>query len=387
MRIAYLFDRPLPADETDSEQALQTICALSRRGHRMLLVVPGGTDGKHAGNGCDPRAVLDYYQVRGEIELLCLPNPLSRWSTGRKWLHAERALQRVRALRPELIYTRNFPALALAARAELPFAYETYRPWFVQYPPLRPWFRRALADPRCLGAVLHSEYARARFARLGVEAARLAVVHNGYDPSRFAGAPDKATLRAELSLPAGAPIATYAGHVNATKGLDVVLRAARRLPQVRFLLVGSRGRGLVERLARHHPNVTLVPWQPFDRTVRYLLASDVLLQPPSGVPLRVIGNTVLPMKLFLYLAAGRPIVAPDTPDVRELLQHEHNALLVRPGDAAGTAGAIDRLLGEPALAARLAEQAQASARDLTWDARAEKIERFLEHRLREARSP
>jgi glycosyltransferase involved in cell wall biosynthesis len=161
-----------------------------------------------------------------------------------------------------------------------------------------------------------------------------------------------------------------------------VLRAAAQLPNVQFLMVGSGGGvGLIEWLARRHRNVTLVPWQRFDRATHYLLASDLLIQPPSSVPLRVVGNTVLPMKLFSYLAAARPIVAPDTADVRELLRHEDNALLVASGDATNTAAAIRRIVTEPALAARLAESARVTAEGLTWDARAEKIERFLAQRL------
>jgi glycosyltransferase involved in cell wall biosynthesis len=278
--------------------------------------------------------------------------------------------------------------LALAARAGIPFVYETYRPWFSQWPMLRLPFRRALGHPLCIGAVIHSYYAQRHFAALGVPPERLAVVHNGFDPSRFQSAAAKQALRERLSLPADAILATYAGHVDATKGLHVVLAAARQLPDVRFVLVGASGAGLIERLARKQPNVLLVPWQRFDRAAEYLLASDLLIQPPSSLPLHIVGNTVLPMKLFSYLAAGRPIVAPDTSDVRELLRHEDNALLVTPGDATAAAEAIRRLIREPVLAASLAERARATAEGLTWDARAEKIERFVMQRLaalREAR--
>jgi glycosyltransferase involved in cell wall biosynthesis len=375
VRIAYLFDRVLPANETDSEQMVQTICALTRRGHHVVLVAPRGEPGLNA------RALLDYYQVEGDFELVCIDNALSGWSTGRKWLHAAQAVQHVRALRPELIYTRNFPTLALASRAGIPFAYETYRAWFSQWPPLRPAFRRALNHPSCLGAVLHSHYAQKHFAQLGVPLARLAVVHNGYDPSRFTHAPTKLALREQLSLPLDATLATYAGHVNATKGLHVVLSAATQLPGVQFVFVGSNGAGPIEWLARRRQNVTVLPWQRFDRAAHYLLASDILIQPPSSLPLHVVGNTVLPMKLFSYLAAARPIVAPDTADVRELLHNEDNALLVASGDAEATARAIRRLATEPALAARLAENARVTAEGLTWDARAEKLERFLMQRL------
>jgi glycosyltransferase involved in cell wall biosynthesis len=376
MRIAYVFDRPLPARETDSEQALQTIAALSRRGVELTLVLP------RAAHSAESAAELaERYEVDGRFELVLLPTPLARWSSGRKWWHALKAPEQSAVRAAELVYTRNFPTLFALARGEQPFAYETYRPWADQFPLLKPWFRSAFAAPAFLGAVLHSHFARERYLALGADPERLFVAHNGYDPRRFAEPAPQAELRARLGLPAERPIVVYTGHINLTKGFDVVLAMAKRLPQVLFVLVGSYGGGVVERLARRHDNVQLVPWQPFARVAEYLMAADVLLQPPSHVPLRLIGNTVLPMKLFQYLAAGRPIVAPDLPDMRELLRHEHNALLVRAGDAAGGAEAIARALGDRALAQRLAASALASARELTWDERAKRMVEFLEARL------
>src|SRR5690606_31465110 len=113
-----------------------------------------------------------------------------------------------------------------------------------------------------------------------------------------------------------------------------------------------------------------------------LMAADVLLQPPSRIPLKLVGNTVLPMKLFLYLAAGRPIIAPDLPDMREVLRHEHNALLVPTGDDDAAARAVTRVVTEPGLAERLSAAAKQTAATLTWDARAERILSFLESQRR-----
>src|SRR5262249_43065578 len=81
----------------------------------------------------------------------------------------------------------------------------------------------------------------------------------------------------------------------------------------RFILVGSEGDGPVEAAAHQIPNVSLVPWQPFGQLPPWLYAADVLLIPPSLDPLRRHGNTVLPIKLFLYLGAGRALLAPRAP--------------------------------------------------------------------------
>jgi glycosyltransferase involved in cell wall biosynthesis len=356
MKIAYVFDRPLPARETDSEQALQTLSAFARQGAEVRLVLPAQRSPRTA------RELASHYGVQGDFELVRVPTPFEHWPNARKWWHAARALELPAVASADVVYTRNFPTLFALARRPQAFAYETYRPWPDQFRVLRPAFRAALRSRACLGAILHSRLASDCYA-----------------------GPSRAEIRAALDLPADRPLVVYTGHINLTKGLDTVFQLARRLPRALFLLVGSEGRGVVETLARQLGNIQLVPWQPFELVTRYLLAADVLLQPPSRVPLRLIGNTVLPMKIFLYLAAGRPIVAPDLPDLREVLQHDVNALLVAPGDHVAAANALERLLDEPALARRLGDAARHTAAGLTWDARAHRVLAFLEQRLSEPR--
>jgi glycosyltransferase involved in cell wall biosynthesis len=110
-----------------------------------------------------------------------------------------------------------------------------------------------------------------------------------------------------LGLPADRPIAVYAGRINAEKGLDQILDLAAMRPEVLFLLVGSEGDGPIEREAAGRGNVRILPWAEPASLPAWLQAADVLLIPPSRAPLQRFRNCVLPMKLFAYLAAGRPI--------------------------------------------------------------------------------
>jgi glycosyltransferase involved in cell wall biosynthesis len=118
--------------------------------------------------------------------------------------------------------------------------------------------------------------------------------------------------------------------------------------------------------------VDLAPW---------LYAADVLVIPPSLEPLERHGTTVLPIKLFLYLAAGRVVLAPNAPDTAELLIDDVNAALVPAGDAETTATTLRLLAADTARAERLARGALQTAANLTWDARAANIEAFLQRRL------
>jgi glycosyltransferase involved in cell wall biosynthesis len=160
-----------------------------------------------------------------------------------------------------------------------------------------------------------------------------------------------------------------------------VIEAARRLPDHLFVLVGSQGDGPIEAAARAVTNVRLVPWQPPEGLAAYLFAADVLLIPPSLKPLTEFGTTVIPLKLYLYMGSGRPILAGDGPDLREVLEHGRNALLCRPDCVESLVGGISTLTGDAELAQRLAAAALADSRNYTWESRAREIAAIIRGRL------
>ena len=82
-----------------------------------------------------------------------------------------------------------------------------------------------------------------------------------------------------------------------------------------------------------------------------------------------------PTSLLEAMAAGLPIVATRTGGVQDVVQHEHSALLVRPGDSRALADALKRLQADPALASRLGAQARAQAEAYAWP---RVVERMLE---------
>ncbi|MEZ4266597.1 MAG: glycosyltransferase [Myxococcota bacterium] len=378
MRIAYVFDQVLPSSATDTEQVLNTVAALGRHGADVTLVLPRGLGAEPP----DADALRDYYQVEGPFRVLRLDSyPPGRLRLGEKVGHAARAMadRRLRAF--DIVYTRNVPSLLGGVMARHPVVYETYRPWPDQRRLVRPAFRAAMSRPNFLGGVFHSQFASDCYLRLGVPAEKLAVVHNGYDPRRFDPPTPRDDARRTLGLALDGPLVTYTGRVTLAKGLGIVLEMARQNPEVRFLFVGSERIGEFETQAAALPNVEVRGWARFDELPTYLFASDVLVIPPSVAPLESVGNTVLPMKLFLYLAAGRAILAPRSPDTAELLAHDRNAWLVPADDPGAAAAAIAKLTADPTLAKRLGQAARDDAAALTWDARAVRLLEVLERWL------
>ena len=142
--------------------------------------------------------------------------------------------------------------------------------------------------------------------------------------------------------------ALFVGKLIPLQGIETILDAARRAPELRFRLVGS---GQLEALVRERPpNVEWVPWVEYEQ-----LAGELHR---AGCALGIFGTSdkaarVIPNKAFQALACGTPLVTADTPGARELLVDGESALLVPPGDAEALAGALRELAADPALAQNL----------------------------------
>jgi starch synthase len=376
MRLIYPLMWSRPDRKACREQSVNTAAALARRGMEVTLLMPRGADNP----ALTPADLRDYFGVEGDFRLVQRPSRWAGEALVRTLVWLRQVFRDPELAGADLLYSRIPAMLAMGARSPLPFATDHYRPWPDDLPAIRPLVRRTARNPKCLGLILHSAFAAQSYARAGVDPARILVAHNGAEPRRMGPPADKAAARVALGLPADRFIAAYAGRINAQKGLDQILALADLRPDTLFLLIGSEGEGPIEAEAAKRANVRVLPWQAPAALPAWLHAADVLLIPPSRAPLEQYRNCVLPLKLFSYLAAGRPILAPVAPDTAELLVDGDIALLVPPGDPEAAAAALDRLR-DPALAARLGANAFARSAGLTWDARAEKIHAFLANRL------
>jgi glycosyltransferase involved in cell wall biosynthesis len=140
----------------------------------------------------------------------------------------------------------------------------------------------------------------------------------------------------------------FVGKLIPLQGVDVVIEAARLVPDVRFRIVGS---GQLDELLRQPPpNVEHVAWVDYERLPGELHN--------AGCALGIFGTSpkarrVIPNKAFQALACATPLVTADTPASRELLADGESALIVPPGDPAALAEAVKTIAGDPALAQRL----------------------------------
>lgn len=163
-------------------------------------------------------------------------------------------------------------------------------------------------------------------------------------------------------------MALFFGYLREYKGLDVLLDAwpgiERKVPGARLVIAGDPvrlGDGRREALRAQAESVGAVhrfEYIPLEEVAGYFAAADVL-----ALPYRHISQSGV---LYLALSLGVPVVASAVGAWPEMLADGENALLVESGSASSLANALARVLGDPALRARLREGGQALAEAHSW---------------------
>lgn len=197
------------------------------------------------------------------------------------------------------------------------------------------------------------------------------IVPNGVDVGRFAhpGAPAR-------GLPAGRKV-LWVNRLDPQKGFRVMLDAFERLPaeldDVHLVVVGDgRDREALRSLPeRIRPRVLQLGTVAHDLLPTYHAAVDVFVSP-------AVGQESFGIVLVEAMAAGVPVVCTDIPGYREVVRDGVEGLLVRPNDPAALAGAITRVLDDPALAATMAGAGRARAAGYAWDAVLPRLEAIYE---------
>ena len=291
----------------------------------------------------------------------------------------------IRALRipmhDHIFYTRNLSMLTAGILAGHRCVFETYRPFADTFAFLRPYLRAIMARKNFIGAILHSQYTKTRYEKLGINPEKLLLAYNGHDPKQYEPRLTCHDAREQIGLPHDKRIVVYTGRISEEKGLTEVLNIAKMLPNILFVLVGSKEDGDIEHQARTFSNVTIFGWQTLTQLIRFLYAADVLLIPPCATPLTWYRKTVLPLKVFSYMASGRAILAPATPDITEILRNRLNAVLVEPNNTQAAANALEFLCNDPNERNRLAQVGLETVTQYTWDQRANRIREFLVRRV------
>ncbi|HEX7181193.1 MAG TPA: glycosyltransferase family 4 protein [Thermoanaerobaculia bacterium] len=375
--------------------------AFRLRGHEVVEVslVEAGAEARADESGGEARGIAGL-AARAAARL---PLPAKEAMELGYNLVAFRKLSRaIREHRPDFVYERyaanTFAGLAAARRHGVPFVLEVNSPLArekAEHDGL--FFQRltaAIERRLCAGADVTIAVTRVLAGILeedGVPQGKVVVMPNGVRRELGQGATPEAgaAFRRGLGLPQDAFVAGFVGWFRSWHGLERLVEIAAspewRERKIHLVLAGdgpamptlremraafsSEDRGLEDRVVLCGP----VPRNEIEAA---LAAFDVAVQP-------AVTSYACPMKILEYMAAGRAIVAPGSPNVRELLSHGETALLC-PGGANPAAedlsAGVLALARDPGLRARLGEAARRriSDRGLLWEENARRVEELVE---------
>ena len=368
MKIAVIAQGSIPAQTANSIQNMKMAGALARLGNEVHVLAPG------ADPGIGWAVLAKHYGVKDRFKIKWIPF-LSFW---RRYDFALRAVRTAQDWGADLVYTRLPQAASLAAGRGIPTIFElhdlpsgTMGPWLLRRFLRARGARRLVVNTNQLAGEVRRRY------QLPREKDFLLLAPNGVDLEQYRNLPRPEVARKKLGLPEGYT-AGYTGHLYAGRGIGFILELARRLPKIHFLIVGGRPEDVVERKeqAGGLPNVHFTGFVPNMLVPLYQAACDLFLMPhgrkvsgSSGADIAQFAN---PLKMFEYLACGRPLLTSRLPVLREVLD-ETNAILLPGRDLKAWMAALGNLQKSPGRRAALAKAGKMTAAKFSWRGRAEKI--------------
>lgn len=207
--------------------------------------------------------------------------------------------------------------------------------------------------------------------------------------------PDKPPSQVPVGQAEKSPLLVYVGSFKKWHGLDLLLQALLQPPlsNTCAVLIGdgpSRGQlqlqaGQLGITSRVHFTGAV----PYSSVPGLVAAADVCIAPfnpnlhrPSGD-----GFVLDPLKVFEYLAMGKPTVTIRSENIEALFQDHKHLRMYHPGHLSGLVEAISSLLNDPDQARRMAEAGrQKVLNSHTWQAHADHLYRLFEDAVRKRRS-
>jgi glycosyltransferase involved in cell wall biosynthesis len=372
MELIYLSNSIIPSREANSIHVMKMCEGFSALGHKVVLLAPNVLSGLEPGIE-DPFA---FYGVQPSFEIRKLP-----WRSikGRAWLYGLESARVARRSGVDAAFGRCLPSCAAAARLGIPTIWDAHMLTFLQRRHERLLFRLMITAPGFKGMTVNCDALRRCILEEVPELEeKIVVAHNGantipdgLEPKTLAGKQD--------ALRVG-----YIGHLYPGKGFEIVRELALRAPWAEFHVVGGQQQ-TIDSLHKDETlpvNLTLHGFVPPAEVERLTLAFDVLVAPyQREVQIAGGGETaswMSPLKLFSYMAAGKPILCSDLPVLREIIQHGRNGLLIAPDDMEAWLSALKELSADAGERTRLGTNARSDflARH-TWQQRGRRVLELL----------
>lgn len=221
-----------------------------------------------------------------------------------------------------------------------------------------------------------SSYLKTYLQNYGVPAEKILVNQNGVDAAVIEQT-ESVDVREQYNIPPDAFLIGYIGGMERFRRLPEVIASVAQLRRagnddIYLLMVGDgvdmpavKGAIKAEHDLLAHA-VKLAGWQKHDKIPKFLAAFDIAVFPFTNA-------YCSPLKLFEYLAAGLPVIGPDTPAVREVFEDGVHLRLARQ-DGSNFNEAIMQMKTDSAMRGELSKNGQRLVmKEYTWEKNAKRV--------------
>jgi colanic acid biosynthesis glycosyl transferase WcaI len=231
------------------------------------------------------------------------------------------------------------------------------------------------------GIVVNTRTFHDHITARGVASRNIELVYNGIDPALFRPQPKNVELLKQHGLSEHFTVG-YVGTLGLAHGLTLLIDVAERLEmrsELRFIMIGDGAdrETLEADIARRGlDNVRLLGLQPRESMPDWIASIDLLVVMLRDLP---VFETVIPSKIFEFLAQERPVILAAKGEIRRMMQEARGALVIDPESQNQLISAIEEVLDHPDEARERAISGRLWVEDgFIRDDLARKMARFLE---------
>ncbi|MHB8134141.1 MAG: glycosyltransferase [Anaerolineaceae bacterium] len=362
MRIAVISTSQVPSNTANSIQVLKVCQAYKQIGHEVLLIIPGNKK-------YEWEEIKSNYGLTEKFEI--------------RWIKSVKKLHRYDFAIFSIIYARKWKA-------------DLIHTWTHQVALFLNWIKKIYLlelhelptgnfGPKLFKSIIKSSNKK-RFLPITQTLAKryenefqfkfspgeIVISPDGVDIERYGNKQTPSEIRKKIGIKDNFS-AVYTGHLYAGRGMNLMVELASLLPEIQFVWVGGRDndvaywRNII--IDRNLNNIMIVGFVKNELIPLYQMAGDILLMPyEKSITGSSGGNTVdfcSPMKMFEYLASGRPIISSDIPVFHEVL-NSANAIFCDSEDSLCWRDAVLQIYNHPTIAKSLSAQAKLDAQGYSW---------------------
>ena len=369
MKLSYFSSSTVPSRTANSVHVVKMAEALALTGAKVTLLARIRT-------ADEIKAARDPYEFYGVDQVFSMTRiPWQRRSIFSAVTYALRGLAQILRDRPDLVVSRNMLGSWLASFAGFAVIHEAHSPEHLEGKAKEFLLRTMMRRKTFKGLIVISTPLKESFLESGLARGKpITVLPDGASVS---GARDSEHL---ARTEPGPFVVGYAGSLYTGRGIELIVLIARSCPWAEFVVAGG-DETFVDQLRSAHEdvkNLTFLGHLAPSAVPQFLRGCSALVAPYQVDTSDAVGrNTATwmsPLKIFEYMAAGRPIVASDLPALKEVLRHGDNSLLVASGDVEAWAMTLRKIRDEPAWGEALAAAAYSEVKsDYSWKTRARRV--------------